>query len=139
MSAPVVDCSTTAAWILADEQSRDADIALEVVRERGALVPALWWLEIRNVLLRAERRGRIVPDDTDAALSKLRSLRIQLDHAPRDDELIRLARTCGLTVYDAAYLDLAVRDQRRLATLDRRLARAAKAVGIEVIGDTPTR
>ena len=139
MSAPVVDCSTTAAWILSDEQSRVADAALEAVRGNGALVPALWWLEIRNALLRAERLGRIEPGDTDAALSRLRRLRIQLDHAPREDEVMRLARTCGLTAYDAVYLDLALRDHRRLATLDRKLARAARSVGVEVIGITPTR
>ena len=139
MSAPVVDCSTTAAWVLSDEQSRAADIALEVVRGNGALVPALWWWEIRNVLLRAERHGRIVPGDTGAALSRLQRLRIQLDQAPREDEVMRLARTCGLTVYDAIYLDLALRDQRSLATLDRRLARAARSVGVEVIGFAPTR
>lgn len=139
MSAPVVDCSTTAAWILSDEQSRVADFALEVVRGKGALVPALWWLEIRNALLRAERLGRIEPGDTDAALSSLQRLRIQLDHAPREDEVMRLARTCGLTAYDAVYLDLALRDHRRLATLDRKLAKAARSVGIEVIAFTPTR
>ena len=139
MSTPVVDCSTTAAWILSDEQSRAADVALEVVRENGALVPALWWWEIRNVLLRAERHGGIVPSDADAALSMLQTLRIQIDHAPRDHEAMQLARTCGLTAYDAAYLDLAARDQRGLATLDRKLARAAGSVGVEVIGFPPTR
>lgn len=139
MSAPVVDCSTTAAWILSDEQSRVADVALEVVRGNGALVPALWWLEIRNALIRAERLGRIEPGDTDAALSRLQRLRIQLDHAPREDEVMRLARTCGLTAYDAVYLDLALRDHRRLATLDRKLAKAARSVGIEVIAFAPTR
>jgi len=96
-------------------------------------------LEIRNALLRAERLGRIEPGDTDAALSRLQRLRIQLDHAPREDEVMRLARTCGLTAYDAVYLDLALRNHRRLATLDRKLARAARSVGIEVIAFTPTR
>lgn len=139
MSAPVVDCSTTVAWILSDEQSRVADVALEVVRGNGALVPALWWLEIRNALLRAESLGRIEPGDTDAALSRLQRLRIQLDHAPREDEVMRLARTCGLTAYDAVYLDLALRDHRRLATLDRKLATAARSVGVEVIAFGPTR
>ena len=69
----------------------------------------------------------------------LQRLRIQFDHAPREDEVMQLARTCGLTAYDAAYLDLAARDQRGLATLDRKLARAAMSTGVEVIGITPTR
>jgi len=127
------------AWVLSDEQSRVADVALEVVRGNGALVPALWWLEVRYALLRAESLGRIEPGDTDAALSTLQRLRIQLDHAPREDEVMRLARTCGLTAYDAVYLDLALRDHRRLATLDRKLATAATSVGVEVIAFGPTR
>ena len=139
MSEPVVDCSTTAAWVLADEQSGAADLVLDEVVDRGALVPAHWWLEIRNVLLRAERLGRIVPEDTAAALSLLKDLPIRLDHAPHDARVMRLARTCGLTAYDAVYLELALRDRRSLATLDRKLARAARSVGVEVIGFAPTR
>ena len=67
------------------------------------------------------------------------NLRIRLDYAPRDGEVMRLARTRGLTAYDAVYLDLALREQRRHATLDRKLAIAAKSVGVEVIGEAPSR
>ena len=63
MKAPVVDCSATAAWVLADEDSESADVALEVVVEHGALAPTLWWAEIRNVLLRLERLGRMSPGE----------------------------------------------------------------------------
>ena len=134
MSTPVVDCSITAAWVLADEDSRSADIVLDEVVQEGALVPALWWVEIRNVLLRAERGGRIAPTDTDAALSMLGNLRIRLDQTPREQQVMALARSHGLTAYDAVYLELALRDRRRLATLDRKLARAARAEGVEVAG-----
>ena len=98
------------------------------------LLPPLLWVEIRNVLLRAERLGRLEPGDTELALSLLEDLRIRLDHAPRGEEVMRLARTHGLTAYDAVYLDLALRDGRPLATLDRRLARSAEAAGVETIG-----
>ena len=134
MTAPVVDCSTAAAWVLADEHSEPADLALDAVTAHGARVPALWWVEIRNVLLKAERRGRIAPADTEAALSMLGNLRIRLDRAPRGGEVLRLARTHGLTAYDAVYLELALRDRRPLATLDRELARAAEEAGVEVVG-----
>lgn len=134
MSAPVVDCSTTAAWVLADEESKSADLALDVVVREGALVPALWWVEIRNVLLRAERVGRVAAEDTESALSLLKNLRIRLDQAPRDQEVMSLARSHGLTAYDAVYLELALRNQRPMATLDRKLAQAARAEGVEVIG-----
>ena len=134
MSAPVVDCSTVAAWVLMDEHSKAADAALDMVVDLGALAPALWWVEIRNVLLKAERLHRIAPRDTETALSMLSDLRIRLDHTPRGSEVLRLARTHGLTAYDAVYLELALRERCPLATLDRRLVRAAEAVGLEVIG-----
>ena len=134
MTAPVVDCSTAIAWVLADEHSESADMALDVVAAHGARVPALWWVETRNVLLKAERRGRIAPADTETALSMLKRLRIRLDHAPRGGEVLRLARAYGLTAYDAVYLELALRERRPLATLDRELARAAEEAGVDVIG-----
>lgn len=130
MKAPVVDCSATAAWVLADEDSEPADAALEVVVEHGALAPALWWAEIRNVLLKSERLGRINPEDTESALASLAELRIRLDHTPRGSEVLRLARAYGLTAYDAVYLELALREGRSLATLDRKLAGAAEAEGV---------
>lgn len=134
MNAPVVDCSATAGWVLADEDSKSADIALDEVVEHGALAPALWWVEIRNVLLRSERLGRISQDDAESALASLAELRIRLDHAPRGAEVLRLARAHDLTPYDAVYLELALREGRSLATLDRELARAAAAAGVETIG-----
>lgn len=134
MKAPVVDCSATAAWVLADEGSSAADVALDEVVEYGALAPALWWAEIRNVLLRSERLGRIDPGDTESALASLGELRIRLDHAPHGPEVLRLARAFDLTAYDAVYLELALREGRSLATLDRKLARAAAATGVEIIG-----
>ena len=134
MTAPVVDCSAAAAWVLADEHSGPADAALDVVVSHGAVAPALLWFEIRNVLIRAERLGRIAPRDTELALSLLADLRLRLDHAPREEEVMRLARTYGLTAYDAGYLELALRDRRPLAALDRKLVRSAEAEGVETIG-----
>jgi len=134
VNAPVVDCSAAAAWVLGDEHSESADAALDAVVAHGAIAPALLWFEIRNVLLRAERLGRIEPGDTELALSFFEDLRIRLDHAPRGEEVMRLARTHGLTAYDAVYLELALRDRRPLVTLDRKLARSAEAAGLETIG-----
>ena len=134
MTGPVVDCSTAIAWVLADEHSESADLALDLVTAQGARAPALWWVETRNVLLKAERRGRITPADTETALSMLKRLRIRLDHAPRGGEVLRLARAYGLTACDAVYLELALRERRPLATLDRESARAAEEAGVDVIG-----
>ena len=133
MKAPVLDSSVTMAWVLRDEQSAQADAALEQVAEIGGIAPALWWVEVRNVLVIAERRGRLTQEDTAAAVQAIDALCIHLDHAPDNASLDRslpLARTHGLSAYDALYLELAIRQQRPLATLDRKLSAAAQAEGI---------
>ncbi|MCY3809986.1 MAG: type II toxin-antitoxin system VapC family toxin [Gemmatimonadetes bacterium] len=134
MTAPVLDCSVAAAWVLADEHSGPADAALDAVVAHGAVAPALLWFEIRNVLLRAERLGRIEPADSELALSLFEDLRLRLDHAPHGEEVMRLARAHGLSAYDAGYLELALRGRHPLATLDRKLARAAEAEGVDTVG-----
>ncbi len=118
------------AWVLGDEQSARADASLEQVVEIGGIAPALWWVEVRNVLVMAERRGRLTQADTAAAVQALDALGIRLDHAPDNTSVLQLARTHSLTAYDAMYLELAIRQQRPLATLDRTLSAAAQAEGI---------
>ena len=90
----------------------------------AAWPPWLWWAEIRNVFIVAERHGRMKATETTAALAELQALGIRLDHAPDSATTQRLARTHRLTMYDALYLELAIREGRPLATLDRRLAMA---------------
>ena len=92
MKAPVLDSSVTMAWVLRDEQSAQADAALEQVAEIGGIAPALWWVEVRNVLVIAERRGRLTQEDTAAAVQAIDALGIHLDHAPDNASLLRLAR-----------------------------------------------
>ena len=130
MNAPVVDCSVTIAWVLGDESSAAADSALESVRIHGGTAPGLWWVEVRNVLLVAERRGRSTPEDTSVALRAVDALDVRLDATPDGSTLLRLARTHRLTAYDAMYLELAIRRQRPLATLDHSLAAAALVEGV---------
>ena len=130
MKAPVLDSSVTLAWVLRDEQSARADATLEQVAKIGGTAPALWWVEVRNVLVIAERRGRLTPEDTAVAVRAIDALGIHLDHAPGNASLFRLARTHGLSASDALYLELAVRQQRPLATLDCKLRAAAQAEGV---------
>ena len=132
MNAPVVDCSVTMAWVLGDESSAVADSALEQVTALGGVAPALWWVEVRNVLLMAERKGRLTPEDTSVVLQAIEALGIRLDHAPDGTTLLRLARAHRLTAYDAMYLELSIRQQRPLATLDPKLINAAQAEGLEL-------
>lgn len=79
MNAPVLDCSVTMAWVFRDEPSAEADAALEQVTAFGGVAPALWWVEMRNVLLIAERRGRLTPQDTLVALRAIEELHISSD------------------------------------------------------------
>ena len=136
MSGPVVDCSIAVAWILADEESPAVTPVLELVQETGGVATAVWWAEVRNALIRAERRGRMSLYGTEVALAALDALSIRLDGLPDSGSVLACARAHRLTVYDAMYLELAVRESRSLATFDRQLATAARAAGVEVLGGT---
>ena len=98
-----------------------------------AAVPALWWFEVRNILIVNERRGRIESADSDMFLNDLARLPIRIERGPDERLVVGLARKHRLTAYDAAYLDLAVRMTAPMATLDRALADAALAEGLELV------
>jgi predicted nucleic acid-binding protein len=136
VNALVLDCSLAMAWCFEDEASAAADAILERVRDDGALVPALWAWEVANVLTLAARRGRIGGGDVAARLALMTALPIRVDdegvaRAWRETALLAQAET--LTVYDAAYLELALRLSADLATLDTELRRAAGRVGVRVL------
>ena len=103
------------------------------MRSEAAVVPCLWWFEVRNILVVNERRGRISESDTAAFLLNLSRLRVRLDRLPEADAVVRLARTHRLSVYDAAYLELAQREGLPLAALDADLRRAAAKEGIALL------
>jgi predicted nucleic acid-binding protein len=129
----VIDASTAAAWLFPDEDSATARKAGEHVFNEGGLVPQLFWFEIRNVVLIGERRGRSDALASSAFLARLDALPIEVDHKPSGTQLLALARQHALSGYDAAYLELASRSAMPLATLDRRLAGAATAVGVPLV------
>ena len=95
---------------------------------------ALWCHELRNVLLVGERRGRLTEQETARFLRDTSGLRSSLDRTPDELAVMALARWHRLTVYDTAYLELALREAVALATLDQALARAARAQGMAVLG-----
>lgn len=121
----VLDASVAAAWFFPDEDDAIADEAIARLASDVALVPTLFWFEIRNLLVVGERRGRIVPADSALFLTRLDALPIEADQTPMSGDALSLARSHGLSVYDAAYLELARRRAIALATLDRRLSTAA--------------
>lgn len=135
MSAGVVDASIAMTWCFEDEASSATDRLFERVRDDGAIVPGLWHLEVSNVLLQAERRGRISRSDVAARLGLIADLPISVDQetAARSlREILALARAELLTTYDAAYLELAARRALPLMTKDAKLADAAKRLGVAV-------
>ncbi|MCA2410926.1 type II toxin-antitoxin system VapC family toxin [Rhizobium leguminosarum bv. viciae 248] len=123
----VVDASVAAAWLLANEESRTAEEALSFLETEDALVPDLFWHEMRNILLTAERRKRISNEDVLACLMRLTSLPLRTVSSEDHLSILRLAGKYQLSAYDAAYLALAVAENVSLATLDARLERAASA------------
>ena len=107
-----------------------ADVAIDRRELEGILAPDLFWHEVRSVLLVGERRGRIDAGTTEDHLKDLRGLSLQTDNGQDDDQIIALARRHGLSGYDAAYLETAIRRGAKLATLDGDLADAAAAEGV---------
>jgi predicted nucleic acid-binding protein len=135
MAILVVDCSVTMSWLFSEEFTPFSERVLDEVIEGQALEPAIWPLEVANVMLMAERRGRISQAESSQFLALLSGLEIDVSTpAERDlfDDLLPLARETGITAYDAGYLELAGRLGVPLATLDRRLENAAVQVGVAV-------
>jgi predicted nucleic acid-binding protein len=130
----VVDASIAVAWALKEIHPR-ASVALALIRTEGGVVPSLWWFELRNGLLVGERRGRLTLRDTVLFLRSISRLPVTIDGEPDETEVLTFARRHRLTVYDAAYLELAVREALPLATLDVALASAAEVEGVPLIGE----
>jgi predicted nucleic acid-binding protein len=133
----VIDSSITLSWCFEDERTDVTATLLYRVAETGALVPALWRLEVANSLQVAVRRGRIDVAYRDATIADLRDLAIDVD--PETDrkawsEILQLADRFRLTLYDAAYLELAQRRQLPLASLDNELRAAGQMLGVPLLG-----
>jgi predicted nucleic acid-binding protein len=128
----VIDASITACWAFSDEL--DAAAAKARLAVDSAVAPSLWWFEIRNTLIVNERRKRLQEDVCAAFLRLLAAMPIVIDRTPHEADVLELARRHRLTVYDAAYLELARRRREPLATLDRKLADAALAESVPLIG-----
>jgi predicted nucleic acid-binding protein len=133
----VLDNSIALAWCFEDEQTPLVMELLDRLTQTGANAPVLWPLEALNGLLMAERRKRIDATRRLRLMTFLRDLPIVLDLDTADrawEATIRLAEQFKLTVYDAAYLEVAQRRRLPLASLDQDLRAAAKAAGIETLG-----
>ncbi len=137
MSALVIDSSAALSWCFEDEATSESDVLFERVRDQGAVVPGLWHLEVANVLLQAEKRGRIAAGGVGMRLELIAELPITTDTettARAWREILALASAEGLTTYDAAYLELAIRRGLPLQTKDQALIAAAERSGVAVPG-----
>jgi predicted nucleic acid-binding protein len=134
----VIDASFAASLFLPDETSPVArKFFAELKPADEVWVPSLWWYEITNVLISAEQRKRVTPVDTVKIFTLYSQLNLQTDTlsgTKYSGRIYEIAKTCHLTAYDAAYLELAMRKDAALATLDKQLVQAAKLSGVKLFG-----
>ena len=132
----VLDASIALAWAYNNENTSGTRLVFEKVLAEGAWVPGLWRLEVANVLEMGVRRARTDAAFRDATLADLLSLPISIDtetNVHAWTETLDLAERHRLTLYDAAYLELAIRRALPLATLDAELISAARTEKIDVL------
>jgi predicted nucleic acid-binding protein len=132
----VIDCSVVMAWCFVDEADEYADSVLDMLASAETVAPSIWALEVANVLLVGERRNRLKEADSARFIELLRELDITADNETADHalrEILSIGRVQGLSSYDAAYLELAMRHGLALATRDNALRRAAKKFGVRLI------
>jgi len=130
----VVDASVTLAWCFEDEATPQTEALLDLLIDDTAIVPALWELEVSNVLLIAERRSRLTEARSARFVALLGQLPIHVEPASVEmGAVLAAGRRHELTAYDAAYLVLAEREGVRLATMDAKLRKAANDGGVAVI------
>lgn len=131
--ALVLDSSISLSWFFPDERTAFTDAALDLAAREECWVPALWRLEFPNALLVAERKRRLTRAERLHVLEEASRLTLRIDAAVHDlRQISGLAEKLGLSTYDAAYLELAVRLAAPLITLDRDLAAAAVSAGLTV-------
>lgn len=133
----IIDYSITMAWCFSDEHTSEVLAVRDRLASEAAITPIHWPLEVTNVRLMAEKRGRITAADSTEFLRSLLNLDIEQDlesSSTLSVELLELGRSQRLTSYDAAYLALALRSQLPLATLDEQLRQAATLFGVVLLG-----
>lgn len=133
MSSFVLDCSVTMAWCFPDEHNDKAEQVLRHLTQTKALVPEIWALEVNNVLHIAERKKRITPTQSNTFIHLLNGLPIEIGKGLNERPslyLLDITRQFNISAYDAAYLELALRQSIPLASFDQLLCSSAKKAGI---------
>jgi predicted nucleic acid-binding protein len=131
MPALVIDSSVAAAWCFPDERTDYTNAVLRAIAAPlDAMAPRLWAYEVRNSVLMGIRRKRVTHEDAAEFLESINALPIRLADPVSYDSVFNLADRHSLTVYDAAYLELAIREGLPLASLDNALCGAARVSGV---------
>ena len=134
----VLDCSITLAWCFEDESNEYTDAILENLQDTTVIVPTIWPLEVANVLLLAKKKKRITEILAASFIDALSSLPIVIDHSTTSKamhSIFELAGHTHLTIYEAAYLELAIREKIPLLTLDKELIKVAKNLHLKTAID----
>ncbi|MCP4681991.1 MAG: type II toxin-antitoxin system VapC family toxin [Desulfobacterales bacterium] len=136
ISAFVIDNSVVMSWCFKDETSQYADAVLDLLFDSTAIAPSIWPLELVNVLLVAERRKRLKQADSIRFITLLSQLPIIVENERSEKvmkDLLALGRANNLSSYDASYLDLAMKKDCPIATLDKKLIEAARTVDVTIV------
>ena len=134
MSYFVLDCSVAMAWCFEDEANEKSQNCLQYLKKSKAVVPSIWSLEVMNVLQVSEKKKRIQAEQSNLFIKLLSILPIEVDLSSNLNKgITTISREYGLTTYDAAYLELAVRKKIPLASLDKLLCRMAKMANVELM------
>lgn len=130
----VLDNSVVSGWYLDDQATAYTDAIANLLMDDQAWVPAIWELELSNVLRTACIRQRMDAQRAQQVLARIALLPVEVDrHAVPRSELLALSLRFGLSSYDAAYLELALRRQLPVASKDGALRAAALAAGVGVV------
>jgi predicted nucleic acid-binding protein len=132
----VVDNSVTLAWVIDDEINESSEKLFDLAQTNGVVVPLLWKIENANTLLICEKRARIKQSQLESAIARYALLNIEIDPHTLTHiwgKTLDLARQYNLTVYDATYLELALRRNLPLASDDKDLRKAAAAAGVQLL------
>lgn len=132
----ILDCSVTMTWCFKEEATQLSLIAQTALLENEARVPSIWFLEVNNVLWSAIRTKKITEIQAKRFKYILKNLPIKVDLKASDlsnDIILELAQKYNISCYDAAYLELCIREHLPIATLDMTLLKAVKGAGVKLL------
>ena len=132
----VLDCSVTMSWCFSKETTKQTLSVRDRLLQTHCIVPSIWSLEVNNVLWAAIRNKKISDLQATRFRYLLKSIPIQIDYQASEldqNVIFELSKKFNITCYDAAYLELALREKLALATLDKPLSKAAKSASITLL------